>query len=79
MWYANEKFLNNAISQIPKENLQGTRLFIGTANTMPKGMSLSALENDHSFETQHIRSIFKLDKFMKNNSNRRLKILPKIL
>ena len=67
MWYANEKFLNNAVSLIPKEKLQGTRLFIGTANTMPKGMSLSALENDHSFETQHIRSIFKLDKFLKNN------------
>ena len=77
MWYANEKFLNNAISQIPKENLQGTRLFIGTANTMPKGMSLSALENDHSFETQHIRSIFKLDKFMKNNPTGGLKYFQK--
>ena len=73
MWYDNEKFLNNTISQIPNENLQGTRLFIGTANTMPKGMTLANLEKDKSAETQHIRSIFKLDKFIKGNSNTGLK------
>jgi uncharacterized protein len=73
MWYDEEKFLNNAISRIPKENLQGTRLFIGTANTMPVGMTLAALGKDHSAETQHIRSIFKLDNFIKGHSNTGLK------
>ncbi len=73
MWYDDEKFLNNTISQIPNENLQGTRLFIGTANTMPKGMDLAKLDKDRSAETQHIRSIFKLDNFIKGHSNTGLK------
>jgi len=77
MWYDNEKFLNNAIAQIPNKNLQGTRLFIGTANTMPKGMTLANLEKDKSVETQHIRSILKLDNFLKDNSNTGLKYLRK--
>lgn len=77
MWYDNEKYLNNTISQLPRENLKGTRLFIGTANTMPKGMTLTSLEKDKSTETQHIRSIFKLDKFIKNNSISGLKYFQK--
>jgi uncharacterized protein len=73
MWYEDEKFLNNTISQIPNKNLQGTRLFIGTANTMPKGMTLANLGKDKSTETQHIRSIFKLDKFIKSHTHTGLK------
>ncbi len=73
MWYDGEKFLNNAIAQIRNKKLQGTRLFIGTANTMPKGMNLTKLEKDKSTETQHIRSIFKLDNCMKASSNTGLK------
>ena len=69
MWYNNEQFLNNVISKFPKQNMKGKRLFIGTANTMPKGMSLSQLKSDNSSETQHIRSIFKLDNFLKSNNN----------
>ena len=49
--------------------MTGKRLYIGTANTMPKGMSISKLKKDNSNETQHIRSIFKLDKFLKSNTN----------
>jgi len=73
MWYDDESFLKNTISQIPRKNLKGTQLFIGTANTMPKGMNLANLEKDKSTETQHIRSIFKLDHFIKGNSNTGLK------
>jgi len=73
MWYDDEKFLNNTISQIPRKSLQGTRLFIGTANTMPKGVTLTNLKKDKSAETQHIRSIFKLDNFIKGNSTTGLK------
>ena len=69
MWFNNEKFLNNTIAQFPKQNMKGKRLFVGTANTMPRGMTLSQIKNDHSFETQHIRSIFKLDEFLKANTN----------
>ena len=69
MWYNNEKFLNNAIAQFPKLNMNGKRLFVATANTMPRGMTISQLKSDNSDETQHIRSIFKLDKFLKANTN----------
>ncbi len=69
MWYNNEKFLKNIIAQLPKLNMKGKRLFIGTANSMPGGMILSQLKNDKSNETQHIRSIFKLDEFLKSNTN----------
>lgn len=67
MWYSNEKFLKHTMSQLPNQNLTGRRLFIGTANTLPDGMTLSKLKNDNSTETQHIRSIFKLDEFLRNN------------
>jgi pimeloyl-ACP methyl ester carboxylesterase len=69
MWYDNEKNLTNTIFKLPKQNMNGKRLFIGTANTLPKGMELSKLKNDKSSETQHIRSIFKLDEFLKANTN----------
>ena len=69
MWYEKEEFLKQTMTQLPKENLKGTRLFIGIANSLPKGMSLTKLNKDKSTETQHIRSIFKLDKFLKLTSN----------
>jgi predicted alpha/beta superfamily hydrolase len=69
MWYDNEKYLSNTIAKLQKQNMNSKRLFIGTANTLPKGVKLSQLKNDKSFETKHIRSIFKLDKFLKANTN----------
>jgi hypothetical protein len=69
MWFDNEKFLNNTMAQFPKQNMNGKRLFIATANTMPNSMTISQLKKDNSDETQHIRSIFKLDKFLKANNN----------
>lgn len=69
MWYNNEKLLNSTIDKLPKQNMKGKRLFIGTANTMPRGMTISQLKTDTSYETQHIRSIFKLDEFLKSNNN----------
>lgn len=77
MWYDDEKFLKHAMAQIPVKNLQGTRLFIGTANTMPKGMTLEKLEKDRSAETQHIRSVFKLDHLIRSNSKNGLNYLLK--
>lgn len=68
MWYDNEQFLQHTMAQVPKNNLSGTKLFIGAANTLPKGMSLSKLPDDKSPETQHVRSILKLDKFLKSNT-----------
>ena len=69
MWYDNEKFLKNTIAQFPKQNMTNKRLFIGTANTMPRGMTISQLKKDNSIETQHIRSIFSFNEFLKQNTN----------
>lgn len=69
MWYDKEKYLNHTISQLAKQNMDNKRLFIGTANTMPEGMTLLQLEKDKSDETQHIRSIVKLNNSLKTNTN----------
>ncbi len=69
MWYGNEKFLNHAMTQLPKQRMDGIRLFMATANTMPRGMEIAAVGTDKSAETQHIRSMLKLDQFMKLNTN----------
>lgn len=69
MWYDDEMFLKNAVNQLPKQNMYGKKLFIATANTIPKGMSVEKLTTDTSYETQHIRSIFKFDAFLKTNTN----------
>lgn len=69
MWYNNEMYLKNIFTQLPKQDMKGNRLFIGIANTMPNGMTLAQLKTDRSNETQHIRSIFKLDDFLKTNTN----------
>jgi uncharacterized protein len=77
MWYNNEKHLNHAMAHLPNNKLQNKRLFIGAANTMPKGMTLAKLKKDKSAATQHIRSIFKLDKYLKNNPVAGLKYAQK--
>ena len=69
MWYNNEVHLKNTIAQFPNQNMNGNRLFVGTANTMPQNMTLSQLKTDTSIETLHIRSIFGLIDFLKTNTN----------
>ena len=65
MWYQQERFLQKTIAELSKQRRNGKRLFIGTANTMPAGMNLSQLTTDRSPETQHIRSIRRLDSFLR--------------
>lgn len=69
MWFDNEWFLNNVISRLPKQKMNGERLFIGIANTMPAGMTMTGLKQDKSAETAHIRSILKLGTFLSTNTN----------
>lgn len=69
MWFQNETYLNHALNSLSEKKLKGTRLFIGTANTLPKGMKPGKLKDDKSPETQHIRSIFKLDQMLKTTKN----------
>lgn len=69
LWFYNEKFLNNTIAKLPKQNNNGKRLFVASANTLPEGMSIDQLETDKSYETQHLRSIIKFTNFLKSNES----------
>lgn len=65
MWYDHERFLAATKKKLAEKKYDGTRLYIGIANTMPPGMTLTQLKKDTTFDTRHIRSIFELDKFLK--------------
>jgi hypothetical protein len=69
MWFGNEVYLKQTLSKLPGQLMDGIRLFMGTANTMPKGMKLEEVGSNKSFETQHIRSMLKLDTFLRSNTN----------
>jgi hypothetical protein len=68
MWYDRLRFLAAVTKQLEKQKFNGTRLYVGIANTMPGGMTLTQLKKDTSIDTKHIRSIFALDKSAKANS-----------
>lgn len=67
MWLNNEKYLINTTENLSK-NLNNKRLFVGIANSLPKGMKISQVKKDKSKDTEHIRSILKLDKYLSTNN-----------
>ena len=73
MWYDHKRFLDATAKKLSEKQYDGIRLYVGIANTMPQGMTLTKMEKDTSFDTRHIRSIFELDKFLKMNSGNGLK------
>jgi len=77
MWYDKERFLQATEKKLLEKKYDGTRLYIGIANTMPADMTLDKLKKDTSSNTRHIRSIFALDKFIKANPQNGLKYASK--
>jgi predicted alpha/beta superfamily hydrolase len=77
MWYDKQRFLATTEKQLSEKKYDGTRLFIGIANTMPGGMTLDKLKKDTAVSTRHIRSIFALDKFIRSNQQNGLKYASK--
>ncbi|MGB3007884.1 MAG: alpha/beta hydrolase-fold protein [Chitinophagaceae bacterium] len=67
MWYDKENFLRATQKKLAAQKYNGTRLYVGIANTMSEGMTLDKLKKDTTADTRHIRSIFALDKFIKSN------------
>lgn len=59
LWWDNHAFLNHANSIMRLQNFKGKQLYIGVANTMRTGMSISSVETDTTKSTAHIRSILK--------------------
>ncbi|MBX2901678.1 MAG: hypothetical protein KF775_18660 [Cyclobacteriaceae bacterium] len=70
MWYADEQFLNQTISQLPKQKLTDRKLFVGIANSLPPNVTLKNVSKDKSSETRHIRSILKLGDFFSKQPNK---------
>ncbi len=77
MWYDKEHFLKATETKLTGKKYDGTKLYIGIANTMSEGMTLDKMKKDTSSGTRHIRSIFALDKFVKANSQNGLKYRSK--
>src|SRR6478735_7502454 len=73
MWYDRQRFLAATEKKLAEKNYNGTRLYVGIANTMPGGMTLEKMKKDTSSDTRHIRSIFEMDKFLKAHPQNGLK------
>ena len=67
MWYDKENFLTATQKKLSAQKYNGTRLYVGIANTLPEGMTLEKMKKDTSVNTRHPRSIFALDKFIRTN------------
>jgi predicted alpha/beta superfamily hydrolase len=77
MWYDTQRFLAATEKKLTEKNYNGTRLYVGIANTMPEGMTLEKMKKDTSSDKRHIRSIFELDKFLKSHPQNGLKYASK--
>lgn len=77
MWYNKEQFLKTTEKKLAAQKYDGTRLYVGIANTMKEGMTLEKMNKDTTLDTRHIRSIFTMDKFIKANLRNGLKYASK--
>jgi predicted alpha/beta superfamily hydrolase len=77
MWFGKEQFLKATQQKLATQKYNGTSLYVGIANTMPDGMTVEKMKKDTSLDTRHIRSIFAMDKFIKDNPGNGLKYASK--
>ena len=77
MWYDKEQFLKTTTQKLSTQKYDGVSLYLGIANTLPEGMTLEKMKQDKSTDTRHIRSIFALDKFIKDHQQNGLKYASK--
>ncbi len=62
LWWDNKKLLGEAKEALTRKSFEGKSLFVGVANTMPKGMDTTTVVADTTRETNHIRSILDFSK-----------------
>lgn len=62
LWWDNKKLLNEAKETLDQRNFEGKSLFVGIANTMPKGMDTTRVASDTARNTNHIRAILDFSK-----------------
>ncbi len=73
MWWDGNKILNEARLAFRNNSFAGTSLFIGIANTLPKGINIEEVKDDASGPTNHIRSVLALADILENNPGNGLK------
>lgn len=70
LWFNNEKYLNQYLTKLNKQSLDNKKVFIGIANPLPPGTTLTAIKEDQSSETIITRSILRFDQFLQTGSGR---------
>jgi predicted alpha/beta superfamily hydrolase len=70
MWWDKEKLLKQTQKVLAEKKFEGKSLYLGIANTLEDGMDIKKVQKDTTKETEHIRSILKLQAaFEKNKQN----------
>jgi len=70
MWWDKEKLLNQTQKVLLEKKFEGKSLYLSIANTLEDGMDIKKVQKDTTKETEHIRSILKLQAaFEKNKQN----------
>lgn len=69
IWWDNQVMLKQASKELNTMKLDGKRLFLVMANTMPSQMDTLFVRSDTSSTTEHIRSILQFSDLLKRKSN----------
>ncbi|MBC7774020.1 MAG: alpha/beta hydrolase [Phycisphaerae bacterium] len=77
MWWDNWKLEKETQKVLKERKFDGTSLYLGIANTMEGDMTIEKAKKDNSHSTEHIRSIFALDKMLSSNRQNQLKYRSK--
>jgi uncharacterized protein len=72
MWWDKERFLEDCKTKLTQKSFKNVDLYLGIANTMEAGMSITTVTKDTSENSRHIRSILALDKHLKGNPQNQL-------
>ncbi|WP_320052466.1 alpha/beta hydrolase-fold protein [uncultured Acetobacteroides sp.] len=76
-WWDSGWVLQQAPKVLPQKSFEGKSLFLGIANTMPRGMDVAAAKKDTSLFTSHFRCVLKLDTLLRQNQANHLKYASK--
>lgn len=68
MWWDNEKLLKEFQNTEMDERFNKKALFMSIANNMKEGTELETIKNDTTFDSEHTRSILKLDNHLKSKA-----------
>ena len=77
MWWDNGKFLKETEKKLSTLDFSGKTLYLGIANTMEEGMNIKKVVKDTTQDTEHIRSILEMDKYIKSEKPKGLRYASK--